>query len=29
MPVVTFGGTASFGADLEGEIRPLASACVP
>ena len=23
MPVVTFGGTASFGADLKGEIRPL------
>ncbi len=25
MPVLTIGGTASFGADLEGEIRPLAS----
>jgi pimeloyl-ACP methyl ester carboxylesterase len=24
MPVMTVGGTASFGADLEGEIRPLA-----
>ena len=24
MPVLTVGGTASFGADLEGEIRPLA-----
>ncbi len=24
MPVLTLGGTASFGADLEGEIRPLA-----
>lgn len=24
MPVLTIGGTASFGADLEGEIRPLA-----
>ena len=24
MPVLTMGGTASFGADLEGEIRPLA-----
>ncbi len=25
MPVLTIGGTASFGADLEGEIQPLAS----
>ncbi len=25
MPVLTVGGTASFGADLEGEIRPLAT----
>ena len=25
MPVLTVGGTASFGADLEGEIRPLAN----
>ena len=24
MPVLTIGGTASFGADLEEEIRPLA-----
>ena len=24
MPVLTVGGTASFGADLAGEIRPLA-----
>ena len=24
MPVLTVGGTASFGADLEGEILPLA-----
>jgi len=25
MPVLTVGGTGSFGADLEGEIRPLAT----